>query len=40
MRTRREGKHIHYAIASAPALAVMNALYEQFCAPPKENTPC
>lgn len=30
--TRREGKHIHYQIASPEALAVMQTLYEQFCA--------
>lgn len=29
--TRRDGKNIHYRIASAPALAVMAVLYEQFC---------
>lgn len=31
--TRRDGKHIHYRIASAQALAVMQTLFEQFCAP-------
>ena len=31
--TRREGKNIYYAIASPQALAVMNTLFEQFCAP-------
>lgn len=31
--TRREGKHIYYQIASGQALAVMQTLYEQFCAP-------
>jgi hypothetical protein len=40
VRTRREGKHIHYAVASAPALAVINVLYQQFCGPLKENSPC
>jgi DNA-binding transcriptional ArsR family regulator len=30
--TRREGKSIVYSIASKDALAVMNVLYEQFCA--------
>jgi len=29
--TRREGKSIHYRIASPQALAVMRVLYEQFC---------
>jgi DNA-binding transcriptional ArsR family regulator len=32
--TRREGKNIYYQIASPQALAVMNILYAQFCAPP------
>ncbi|MBV7540362.1 helix-turn-helix transcriptional regulator [Acidovorax sp. sic0104] len=31
--TRRDGKHIHYRISSAQALAVMRTLFEQFCAP-------
>jgi len=31
--TRRDGKHIHYQIASPQALAVMQTLFEQFCAP-------
>jgi ArsR family transcriptional regulator len=30
--TRRDGKHIYYQIASPQALAVMQVLYEQFCA--------
>jgi DNA-binding transcriptional ArsR family regulator len=30
--TRREGKHIYYRIASAPALAVLQVLHAQFCA--------
>ena len=30
--TRREGKQIYYAIASREAMAVMQVLYEQFCA--------
>lgn len=29
--TRREGRHIHYRLASAQALAVMEVLFEQFC---------
>lgn len=29
--TRRDGKHIHYRLASAQAQAVMQVLYEQFC---------
>ncbi len=35
VETRREGKQIFYRIASAPALAVMQVLYAQFCAPAK-----
>lgn len=30
--TRRKGKNIFYQLTSAPALAVMNTLFEQFCA--------
>lgn len=30
--TRREGKQIYYSIIDSPALAVMQVLYEQFCA--------
>lgn len=33
--TRREGKLIFYSIASPEAMAVMQALYEQFCRKPK-----
>ena len=37
--TRRDGKSIHYQIASPQALAVMNVLFEQFCGPQTgENT--
>ncbi|MBL8521655.1 MAG: helix-turn-helix transcriptional regulator [Betaproteobacteria bacterium] len=32
--TRRDGKRIYYSIASPEALALMQVLYEQFCAPP------
>lgn len=32
VRTRREGKQIYYSIQDSPALAVMQVLYEQFCA--------
>jgi len=31
--TRRDGKHIYYRIANTQALAVMQTLFEQFCAP-------
>lgn len=33
VNTRREGKQIFYRIASKEALAVMQVLYQQFCAP-------
>ena len=33
VNTRREGKQIFYSIASKEALAVMQVLYPQFCAP-------
>ena len=29
--TRREGKRIHYSITSAPAMAVLGVLQQQFC---------
>ncbi len=35
--TRREGKQIFYSIASREALAVMQVLYRQFCAPGKRK---
>ena len=37
--TRRDGKNIHYQIASAQALALMQVLYTQFCtsSKPKRN---
>lgn len=31
--TRREGKQIYYRIASAEAMAVMQVLYQLYCAP-------
>lgn len=33
VETRREGKNIYYRLASGPALAMMEVLYQQFCAP-------
>jgi len=33
VETRREGKYIFYRIASSPALAVLQTLYETFCRP-------
>jgi len=38
--TRREGKQIHYRIASPQALAVLQVLYEQFCDQPKGEATC
>ncbi len=38
--TRREGKQIHYRIASPQALAVLQVLYEQFCGQPKGASTC
>ena len=35
VETRREGKFIFYRIASAPAMAVLQTLYETFCRPVK-----
>lgn len=32
VETRREVKNIFYSLASTAAIAVMNVLYEQFCA--------
>jgi ArsR family transcriptional regulator len=31
VQTRREGKHVHYRVRSREALAVLQALYDQFC---------
>lgn len=33
VETRREGKFIFYRIASTPALAVLQTLYDSFCRP-------
>ncbi len=38
--TRREGKQIHYRIASPQALAVLQVLYEQFCDQSKGEATC
>lgn len=37
VETRRDGKNIYYALASEPAVAVMAALYEQFCTTNKKG---
>jgi ArsR family transcriptional regulator len=37
VETRREGKHIYYRVSSAPALAVLQVLYEQFCRKAKKR---
>jgi ArsR family transcriptional regulator len=31
--TRRDGKRIHYRVASAQALALLTVLHDQFCSP-------
>jgi DNA-binding transcriptional ArsR family regulator len=36
--TRREAQTIYYSVADGPALEVMQALYQSFCAPkPREK---
>lgn len=37
--TRRDGKFIFYRIASPPALAVLQTLYETFCRPVQPSPP-
>jgi len=37
--TRREGQHIWYAIASDPALKLVETLYQVFCTPAQFCTP-
>ncbi len=36
--TRREGKNIYYQLISPPALALMQALYQQFCGKSTDST--
>lgn len=36
--TRREGKNIYYSIASPEAVAVLQVLYAQFCAPRRRRS--
>lgn len=36
--TRREGKRIHYRIADARVLAVLQTLHQQFCAPTPDSS--
>lgn len=36
VKTRREGKHIYYQVASPQALAVMQVLYQEYCGKDKE----
>lgn len=38
VRTRRDGKNIHYSLDSPAAIAVMGVLYEQFCGPAAKGT--
>ena len=35
--TRRDGKQIYYSLASEAATAVLQVLYQQFCAPPAKD---
>lgn len=37
VETRREAQAIHYSIADSPALGVINALHEGYCAPRKRR---
>lgn len=37
VKTRRDGKHIHYSMASPQALAVIETLYLEFCCKAKED---
>lgn len=37
--TRRDGKNIYYCINSQQALAILEALYSQFCASPTDSKP-
>lgn len=37
--TRREGKRIHYSIASPQALAILTALHDQFCSSDSTSQP-
>ncbi len=39
VQTRRDGKSIYYRVASDPALAVMNVLFDQFCHAAKPSRP-
>lgn len=38
--TRREGRNIYYSLASSQALAIIEALYRQFCGAPASPHPC
>jgi DNA-binding transcriptional ArsR family regulator len=37
VETRREGKYIYYRVRPGPALALVQALYEQFCGKGKKR---
>ncbi|WP_038712275.1 metalloregulator ArsR/SmtB family transcription factor [Burkholderia sp. lig30] len=39
VRTRRDGKNIHYSLDSDAAIAVMAVLYEQFCGAAAKEKP-
>lgn len=38
VQTRREGKYIYYALASADVMRLMQSLYQVFCAPQKRES--
>ena len=37
VHTRREGKQIYYSMASKEAMAIIEVLYQQYCAPAKRK---
>ncbi len=39
VETRRDGKHIHYRLASEDALAVLQVLHERLCPPSPTRAP-
>ena len=39
VETRRDGKYIYYRIASLPALALLQTLYDSFCRPVAKRRP-
>lgn len=35
--TRREAQTVYYSLTDSPAVAVLNALYSEYCAPPQRS---